>query len=245
MAERTTAGAVSSEPLIELRDVYKIYGEGLESEVRALDGVNLRIMRGEYVAIIGSSGSGKSTMMNILGCLDLPTYGDYYLDGELVSSLGDSELSEIRNRQIGFIFQGFNLISELTALENVELPLDYQGVFVANKRARAIEALEKVGMGGRLNHHSNEMSGGQQQRVAIARAIVTNPPLILADEPTGNLDSKTTADVISILRGLHAAGATVVLITHDREIARNADRTVRVLDGRIVHDSAVDGKEDI
>ncbi len=232
----------NDEPLIELRDVYKIYGEGLESEVRALDGVSVRIMRGEYVAIIGASGSGKSTMMNILGCLDLPTYGDYLLNGELVSELQDDELSRIRNREIGFIFQGFHLIPELTALENVELPLDYAGR-LAGKREKCIAALEQVGMGERLHHHPNEMSGGQQQRVAIARAIVTEPPLILADEPTGNLDSKTTADVIAILRGLHASGVTVVLITHDPEIARSADRTIRVLDGKIVHDSAIHGKE--
>jgi len=242
MAEVTKNAVQQPEPLIELRDVYKIYGESLESEVRALDGVSLRIMRGEFVAIIGSAGSGKSTMMNILGCLDQPTYGDYLFEGELVSELDDAELSHIRNRSIGFIFQGFNLIPELTAIENVELPLDYRG-FMTGKRERAAAALEKVGMSGRLHHRPNEMSGGQQQRVAIARAIVTDPPLILADEPTGNLDSKTTADVMAILRGLHAAGATVVLITHDREIARSADRTVRVLDGKIVHDSAIDGRE--
>ncbi len=255
--------AYSSSPperLIELNDIYKIYGEGLESEVRALDGVSLTIDRGEFTAIVGSSGSGKSTMMNILGCLDLPTYGEYYLHDELVSSLTDQELSTIRNREIGFIFQGFNLIPALTALENVELPLIYSG---AGRRARkeaqrefgadarlmtsrqelAYAALEKVGIDHRANHKPSEMSGGQQQRVAIARAIVTNPPLILADEPTGNLDSHTTEDVMRILRDLHAAGSTVVLITHDRDIAASADRTIRLLDGRIVYDSKRDGDD--
>lgn len=255
--------AYSSSPperLIELSDIYKIYGEGLESEVRALDGVSLTIDRGEFTAIIGSSGSGKSTMMNILGCLDLPTYGEYYLHDELVSSLTDQELSNIRNREIGFIFQGFNLIPALTALENVELPLIYSG---AGRRARkdakdlygadaklmtsrqelAYAALEKVGIDHRANHKPSEMSGGQQQRVAIARAIVTNPPLILADEPTGNLDSHTTEDVMRILRDLHAAGSTVVLITHDRDIAASADRAIRLLDGRIVYDSKRDGDD--
>ncbi len=251
-----TSVSPPADRLIELNDVYKIYGEGLESEVRALDGVSLHIDRGEFTAIIGSSGSGKSTMMNILGCLDLPTYGEYYLNDERVSDLSDVELSRIRNREIGFIFQGFNLIPALTALENVELPLIYAG---AGARARkgaagderllrsreelAWAALEKVGIDHRAHHRPAEMSGGQQQRVAIARAIVTNPPLILADEPTGNLDSRTTEDVMKILRELHAAGSTVVLITHDREIAEAADRTVRLLDGKIVYDSKRDGDD--
>lgn len=249
------------ERLIELNDVYKIYGEGLESEVRALDGVSLTIDRGEFTAIIGSSGSGKSTMMNILGCLDLPTYGEYYLNDELVSELSDTELSKIRNREIGFIFQGFNLIPALTALENVELPLIYAGAsgraasaarigtqiggdrYLNSREELAYAALERVGIDHRAHHRPSEMSGGQQQRVAIARAIVTQPPLILADEPTGNLDSKTTEDVMKILRELHASGSTVVLITHDREIAEAADRTVRLLDGRIVYDSKRDGDD--
>lgn len=242
------------ERLIELNDVYKIYGEGLESEVRALDGVSLTIDRGEFTAIIGSSGSGKSTMMNILGCLDLPTYGEYYLNDELVSELSDIELSKIRNKEIGFIFQGFNLIPALTALENVELPLVYAGAgakkrvkgedkYLNSREELAYEALERVGIDHRAHHRPAEMSGGQQQRVAIARAIVTKPPLILADEPTGNLDSKTTEDVMKILRELHASGSTVVLITHDREIAEAADRTVRLLDGKIVYDSKRDGDD--
>ena len=228
--------------LIELHDVFKIYGEGLESEVRALDGIDLDIDAGEFTAIIGSSGSGKSTIMNILGCLDLPTYGDYLLNGELVSEMDDRELSQIRNEQIGFIFQGFNLIPALTAVENVELPLLYAG-----KRAgcydRALDALYRVGIEERADHRPAEMSGGQQQRVAIARAIVTQPSLILADEPTGNLDSKTSADVMEILRELHKSGSTVILITHDRDIAASADRRIRLLDGKIVYDSKHDGDD--
>lgn len=228
--------------LIYLNDVYKIYGEGLESEVRALNGVNLAIDRGEFVAIVGSSGSGKTTMMNILGCLDIPTYGDYILDGELVSELDDRELSRIRNREIGFIFQGFNLIPDLTAVENVELPLIYAGRH-GNRKQLAMEALKRVGLEGRAHHKPSQMSGGQQQRVAIARAIVTNPPIIMADEPTGNLDSKTGEHVMEILKGLHADGATVILITHDMTLAREAKRTIRILDGKIVHDSKIDGED--
>ena len=228
--------------LIYLSDVYKIYGEGLESEVRALDGINLTVDRGEFVAIVGSSGSGKSTMMNILGCLDIPTYGDYMLNGELVSALEDRELSRIRNRDIGFIFQGFNLIPDLTAVENVELPLIYAGKR-QDRREIAMEALKRVGLEERANHRPSEMSGGQQQRVAIARAISTFPPIIMADEPTGNLDSKTGTHVMNILKGLHAEGTTVILITHDMMIAREADRTVRILDGQIVHDSKTDGED--
>ena len=227
------------ENLIYLNDVYKIYGEGLASEVVALNGVSLTIDSGEFVAIVGSSGSGKTTMMNILGCLDVPTYGDYILNGELVSELSDSELSRIRNREIGFIFQGFNLIPELTAIENVELPLIYAGVR-HNRREIAMEALRRVGLEERARHKPTEMSGGQQQRVAIARAITTKPPIILADEPTGNLDSKNGDQVINILRGLHSEGSTVVLITHDNSIARRADRIIRLLDGKIIHDSKFD-----
>lgn len=230
------------EHLIYLNDVYKIFGEGLASEVRALNGVNLVIERGEFVAIVGSSGSGKTTMMNILGCLDTPTYGDYLLEGELVSELDDRELSRIRNREIGFVFQGFNLIPELTAVENVELPLIYEGKMIGRREA-AMEALERVGLEERSHHRPSEMSGGQQQRVAIARAIVTKPSIILADEPTGNLDSKTGEHIMKILRGLHDEGSTVVLITHDMSIARGADRIIRLLDGKIVHDSKTDGED--
>ena len=222
--------------LIELKDVYKIYNEGLESEVRALNGVSLTIDRGEFVAVIGASGSGKSTLMNILGCLDVPTYGEYTLDGHDVSELSSRELSRIRNREVGFIFQGFNLISELTALENVELPLIYQGVGPVKRREMALAALERVGLAQRASHRPMELSGGQQQRVAIARAISTRAPIIMADEPTGALDSKTGVHVLQILHGLHDDGTTVILITHDNKIAATAARIVRISDGEIVQD---------
>ena len=205
--------------LIELKDVYKIYREGLESEVRALDGVSLAIEKGEFVAIVGQSGSGKSTMMNVLGCLDIPTRGDYHLNGVDVRELSDRELSAIRNKEIGFIFQQYNLIQNLTVLENVELPLIYQGVGLDDRREMAMEALERVGLAGRVKHKPTEMSGGQQQRVAIARAIATHPPIIMADEPTGALDSKTGLEVLGFLRELNKEGTTVILITHDNSIA--------------------------
>nr|WP_317284358.1 ABC transporter ATP-binding protein [uncultured Dysosmobacter sp.] len=222
--------------LIEIKDVYKIYGEGLESEVRALDGVSLSIDRGEFVAVVGQSGSGKSTMMNVLGCLDIPTHGEYYLDGTNVRELSDRELSRIRNRQIGFIFQQYNLIQSLTVLENVELPLIYQGVGADERRELALEALERVGLLGRIKHKPVEMSGGQQQRVAIARAIATHPPIIMADEPTGALDSHTGHDVLRFLQQLNKEGSTVILITHDNGIAATARRCVRLQDGKIVED---------
>ena len=222
--------------LIEIKDVYKIYGEGLESEVRALDGVSLSIDRGEFVAVVGQSGSGKSTMMNVLGCLDIPTHGEYYLDGTNVRELSDRELSRIRNRQIGFIFQQYNLIQSLTVLENVELPLIYQGVDADERRELAMEALERVGLLGRIKHKPVEMSGGQQQRVAIARAIATHPPIIMADEPTGALDSHTGHDVLRFLQQLNREGSTVILITHDNGIAATARRCVRLQDGKIVED---------
>ena len=222
--------------LIEIKDVYKIYGEGLEGEVRALDGVSLSIDRGEFVAVVGQSGSGKSTMMNVLGCLDIPTHGEYYLDGTNVRELSDRELSRIRNRQIGFIFQQYNLIQSLTVLENVELPLIYQGVDADERRELAMEALERVGLLGRIKHKPVEMSGGQQQRVAIARAIATHPPIIMADEPTGALDSHTGHDVLRFLQQLNREGSTVILITHDNGIAATARRCVRLQDGKIVED---------
>ena len=222
--------------LIEIKDVYKIYGEGLESEVRALDGVSLSIDRGEFVAVVGQSGSGKSTMMNVLGCLDIPTHGEYYLDGTNVRELSDRELSRIRNRQIGFIFQQYNLIQSLTVLENVELPLIYQGVGADERRELAMEALERVGLLGRIKHKPVEMSGGQQQRVAMARAIATHPPIIMADEPTGALDSHTGHDVLRFLQQLNKEGSTVILITHDNGIAATARRCVRLQDGKIVED---------
>lgn len=222
--------------LIEVQDMYKIYNPG-ENEVRALDGVSLSIEKGEFVAIIGHSGSGKSTLMNMLGCLDVPTMGTYILNGKDVSDLSDDELSEVRNNYIGFIFQGFNLIPNLNALENVELPLIYRKVDKATRRRMAAEALEKVGLGSRMKHKPAEMSGGQQQRVAIARAIAMAPPLILADEPTGNLDSKSTKDIMNILDKLNDQGNTIVLITHDDGIAANAKRVVRIMDGQIESDT--------
>ena len=222
--------------LVELRDVYKIYGEGLESEVRALDGVSLSIRRGEFVAVVGQSGSGKSTMMNVLGCLDIPTRGTYLLDGTDVRELTDKELSHIRNKQIGFIFQQYNLIQSLTVLENVELPLIYQGVNADDRRDMALEALGRVGLANRVKHRPVEMSGGQQQRVAIARAIATKPPIIMADEPTGALDSRTGQHVLEILRELNAEGSTIILITHDNGIAAQARRRVHLSDGKIVAD---------
>ena len=222
--------------LITIKDMCKIYNPG-ENEVRALDHVNLTIDRGEYVAIIGHSGSGKSTLMNMLGCLDVPTSGSYYLNGQDVSRMTDDELSDIRNVEIGFIFQGFNLIANLTAIENVELPLIYRGVPKAKRRELSVAALKKVGLAHRMNHKPGPMSGGQQQRVAIARAIAAEPPVILADEPTGNLDSASTKEIIAILEQLHDSGRTVVIITHDDEIAEQAARRVRIKDGRVVLDT--------
>ena len=224
--------------LIDIQNIYKIYHEGKESEVRALDGVSLQIDKGEFVAIVGQSGSGKSTLMNVLGCLDVPTYGDYHLNGTDVTSMSDKQLAHIRNRSIGFIFQGYNLIQELDALENVTLPLIYQGVSVFDREDLAMEALRRVGMDGRAHHRPSEMSGGQQQRVAIARAIATHPPIIMADEPTGALDSKTGQHVLEILRELYREGTTVILITHDNGIAATARRVVRLADGKVIADHA-------
>ena len=221
--------------LVEIQNVCKIYNPG-ENEVRALDDVSVNIEEGEFVAIIGQSGSGKSTLMNILGCLDVPSEGQYWLHGQNVSELDDDELSDIRNREIGFIFQGFNLIPNLTALENVELPLIYRGVGKGKRRELAETALEKVGLGHRMDHKPAEMSGGQQQRVAIARAIAQAPPVILADEPTGNLDSRSTGEIMGILQELHEEGRTVILITHDNEIAARARRVIKIKDGKIEAD---------
>ena len=221
--------------LVEIRDMSKIYNPG-ENEVRALDHINLDIDEHEFVAIIAQSGSGKSTLMNMLGCLDVPTQGTYRLHGKDVSDLSDDELSDIRNAEIGFIFQGFNLIQSLTALENVELPLMYRDVPKKEREKLSNEALDKVGLGHRKEHKPSQMSGGQQQRVAIARAIAQAPPIILADEPTGNLDSGSTAEIMGILKELYHAGRTVILITHDNEIAANAGRIIRIRDGKIVED---------
>lgn len=220
-------------PLLLLDHITKEYTSG-ENSVKALKDISLSVYPGEFTAIIGSSGSGKSTLMNILGCLDVPNRGSYFLDGVNVSSLNDRELSKIRNRKIGFIFQNFNLIPSLTALENVELQLSYGGVDKKARTKLAMEALTKVGLSSRMRHRPGQMSGGQQQRVAIARAIASAPPIILADEPTGNLDSHSTAEIMGILKSLHQEGRTIVLITHDHEIASQADRTVCILDGEIV-----------
>lgn len=221
--------------LIEMKDICKIYNPG-ENEVRALDHVDLTIERGGFVAIIGQSGSGKSTLMNMLGCLDVPTSGTYILNGEDVSHLTDDELSDIRNKEIGFIFQGFNLVQNLTAKENVELPLIYRGVGKKERESLAVTALEKVGLGKRMDHRPAQMSGGQQQRVAIARAIAQAPPVILADEPTGNLDSGSSVEIINILKELHADNRTVIIITHDNDIAAQAKRVIRIKDGKIERD---------
>lgn len=229
--------------LIEVRDVYKIYNPG-ENQVNALDGVSLTINEGEFVAIIGQSGSGKSTLMNMLGLLDTPTHGEYYINGKLVDDLTDDEMSAIRNEEIGFIFQGFNLISSLTALENVELPLVYRGMSKQERREISKDALERVGLGSRMNHLPAEMSGGQQQRVAVARAIAARPPVILADEPTGNLDTKSTKEVMAILHELKDEGRTVIVITHDNEIAEEAERVIRIRDGKLVEDYINPGYEE-
>jgi len=223
------------ENLIEINEMCKIYNPG-ENEVRALDNISVKIRKNEFVAIIGQSGSGKSTLMNMLGCLDIPTSGSYYLNGQDVSALSDDELSDIRNLEIGFIFQGFNLIQNLTAYENVELPLIYRGVGKKERHELSLKALDKVNLSNRIHHKPSEMSGGQQQRVAIARAIAQAPPVILADEPTGNLDSNSSKEIMNILKGLHAEGSTVILITHDNSIAEQADRIINIIDGRIEKD---------
>lgn len=223
--------------LIDIQDVYKIYNEDQENEVRALDGVTLNIERGEFVAIVGASGSGKSTLMNILGCLDVPTYGDYFLDGHDVSTMTDQELSKIRNREIGFIFQGYNLIPALNAVENVELPLIYQGVHGEKRHDIAMEALARVALEDRSDRKPSELSGGQQQRIAVARAIATQAPIIMADEPTGALDSRTGEHVLEILHTLNQeVGTTIILITHDVKIAKTAKRIVQISDGKIIQD---------
>ena len=223
------------EPLIRVRDLCKVYNPG-ENEVRALDHVDLSIDKGELVGIIGHSGSGKSTLMNMLGCLDVPTSGNYYLNCKDVSNMTDDELSDVRNVEIGFIFQGFNLIPNLTAKENVELPLIYRGVSKKEREDLAVESLKAVGLEHRMDHKPSEMSGGQQQRVAIARAIAARPPVILADEPTGNLDSRSTQEIMEVLKELHRSGRTVILITHDDEIAAQVNRVIRIKDGKVEAD---------
>lgn len=226
-------------PIVRLEHIVKIYRTpGSAVEVHALRGVSLQIRRGEYVAIAGASGSGKSTLMNILGCLDRPTAGSYWLEGRDVSLLDDDELSDVRGRRIGFVFQNFNLIATQTVLENLEVPLFYQGVPAARRRARAIAVAERVGLGNRLHHRPAELSGGQQQRVAIARALLNEPAMLLADEPTGNLDSATGEMILTVLDELYAGGMTLVIVTHDRSIASRARRVIQVQDGRISEDGA-------
>ena len=219
--------------IITIQNIYKIYNEGI-NQVAALNDISIAVDEGEFIAIVGKSGSGKSTLMNILGCLDTPTSGEYTLNGENVAGLTEKKLTKIRNCLIGFVFQGFNLISGLDALENVELPLFYRGIPRAERRRLAQEALCEVGLSDRVHHLPSQMSGGQQQRAAIARAIAAKPPLILADEPTGNLDSKSGDDVMQILNSLNREGRTIILITHDDKIARTADRMVQIQDGRII-----------
>ncbi|QGN45640.1 ABC transporter ATP-binding protein [Micromonospora sp. WMMD558] len=237
-AHRTTES--QNRPVLDVRDLTKVYGQG-EATVHALRGVSLTVTAGDYVAIMGSSGSGKSTLMNILGCLDVPSAGTYRLDGVDVSRLDDARLALVRNRRIGFVFQSFNLIPRTSAVANVELPLAYAGVKPAERRWRALAALDMVGLAGRADHEPNQLSGGQQQRVAVARALVTEPALILADEPTGNLDSRSTEEVLAILDQLHTAGRTIVMITHETEVAARARRLVTLFDGRITTDVRQDG----
>jgi putative ABC transport system ATP-binding protein len=229
----------NNSPILRLVNVGKMYATG-SVEVEALRGVSMEVARGEYVAIMGPSGSGKSTLMHILGCLDVPTSGSYDLAGEDVSTMNEEALAHVRNRQIGFVFQQFNLLASLPAWRNVELPLCYSGVGRAERKKRAVKALERVGLGDRLDHRPGELSGGQQQRVAVARALVTDPALILADEPTGNLDSHSTTDVLRLFAELHDQGRTIVLITHENDVAESAQRIVRIFDGQIAADGQID-----
>jgi putative ABC transport system ATP-binding protein len=222
-------------PVIELTEITKVYQTG-DVELRALDRVSLRVMEGEFVAVMGASGSGKSTLMNIVGCLDRPTSGSYVLAGRRVSGMKRGELARIRNHFLGFVFQQFNLLARTSAVENVELPLEYAGVAARVRRRRAIGALTRVGLGERLHHHPNQLSGGQQQRVAIARAIVNEPKVILADEPTGALDSRTSIDVMAIFQALWRSGITVVLVTHEKDMAEFASRVIEMLDGHVLSD---------
>jgi putative ABC transport system ATP-binding protein len=226
---------VNAAPLIRLRNITKVYQMG-DMEVRALDGVDLDITRGEYIAIMGPSGSGKSTMMNVIGCLDSPTQGTYELNGKLASGMSDDELAQIRNEEIGFVFQTFNLLARTTALQNVELPLIYAGDTPTERHAKAQKALENVGLGSRSDHMPNQLSGGQRQRVAIARALVNDPSILLADEPTGALDSKTSIEIMDLFEQLFQKGNTIILVTHEEDIARHAHRIVKLRDGKIIHD---------
>jgi putative ABC transport system ATP-binding protein len=231
-------------PVIDIENVERVYRLGEDVEVRALDGVSLRIARGEFVAIMGSSGSGKSTLMHILGCLDAPTAGRYLLDGVDVRDIPEDDLADLRNRKIGFVFQSFNLVARTTALANVELPLAYAGLGRRERRSRAAAALAAVGMEDRLHHLPSELSGGQQQRAAVARAIVTDPSIVLADEPTGNLDSHSTEEILAIFSRLNAEGRTVILITHESDVAARARRVVRLSDGRVLSDERAGSREE-
>jgi putative ABC transport system ATP-binding protein len=226
---------MADSPLIHLQDITKIYQMG-DMEVRALDGVSLTIQRGEYVAIMGPSGSGKSTMMNVIGCLDTPTSGEYELNGKTVSRMSDDELAQIRNEEIGFVFQTFNLLARTTSLQNVELPLIYAGITPRERHAMALKALDNVGLAPRADHMPNQLSGGQRQRVAIARALVNNPSLLLADEPTGALDTHTSIEIMALFEELYQRGNTIIIVTHEEDIARHAHRIVKLLDGKIKHD---------
>jgi len=221
-----------SDCVAELINVSKVYGSG-DSEVRALDGLNLRVNRGDFLAVMGASGSGKSTAMNIIGCLDRPSAGTYRLNGQAVEGLSDDELADIRNQELGFVFQQFHLLPELTALENVMLPMVYARIPLEERRLRATTALERVGLAQRLNNRPNQLSGGQQQRVAVARAIINQPALLLADEPTGALDSRTTSEVLAMFDDLHAQGITILLVTHEHEVGARAQRVVHFRDGRV------------
>jgi putative ABC transport system ATP-binding protein len=227
-----------NDTLIKTEDLWKTYVMGAE-EIHALRGVTFEIQRGEYVAIMGPSGSGKSTMMNLIGCLDTPSKGNYYLNTRLVSEMNDDELAYVRNKEIGFVFQTFNLLARATALHNVELPLIYNGTPSAARKERAMQALQSVELGDRMYHRPNELSGGQRQRVAIARALVNNPSIILADEPTGNLDSTTSEDIMRLMDGLHDAGNTIILVTHEHDISLHARRVIRLLDGEVASDGPV------
>jgi putative ABC transport system ATP-binding protein len=228
--------------MIATEDLWKTYDMGLEQQVHALRGINLRIQRNEYVAIMGPSGSGKSTLMNLIGCLDSPSKGQYWLNQQLVSELDDDELARIRNKEIGFVFQTFNLLARATSLHNVELPLIYAGVPSAERTERAKASLAAVGMGDRMNHKPNELSGGQRQRVAVARALVNNPAIILADEPTGNLDSATGNEIMALFDRLHAEGNTIVLVTHEHDIAEYAHRIIYIKDGVVERDEVKAGR---
>jgi putative ABC transport system ATP-binding protein len=229
--------AVKNNIMIQIEDLWKTYQMGTE-EIHALRGVTFKILRGEYLAIMGPSGSGKSTMMNLIGCLDTPSKGKYLLNTRLVSDMDDDELAHIRNKEIGFVFQTFNLLPRASALHNVELPLIYNGTPANERKERAIKALQSVELGERVYHRPNELSGGQRQRVAIARALINNPSIILADEPTGNLDSATSREIMSLFDALHAQGNTIILVTHESDIAGHAHRVIRLLDGQIASDEA-------